>query len=100
MITNNVEEALLLSDRIVPMTAGPRGHARRRRSPCDCRGRAAPRSSLHDEQRDARRARTSSSTLTDVGPATRGARSRAAAERRRRRRRRRAGRSRPTEEAR
>ena len=49
MITNNVEEAMLLSDRIVPMLP-----ARRRRSArrfrWSCRGRARVAQLAHDEQ--------------------------------------------------
>ena len=43
MITNNVDEALLLSDRIVPMTAGPAA-TMGRPSPSPSRGRGPPRS--------------------------------------------------------
>ena len=73
MITNSVEEAILLSDRIVPMTRGPPRHARRRRSRCDCRGRAAPAQLAHDE-RDAVRVR--SSVVESLTAATRAARRR------------------------
>ena len=49
MITNNLDEALLLSDRIIPMTRGPRATLG---SPVavDLPRPEAPSSSLHDEQ--------------------------------------------------
>ena len=48
MITNSVEEAILLSDRIVPMTRGPPRHARRadpRRAAAAAHGERA----VHDD---------------------------------------------------
>ena len=48
MITNSVEEALLLSDRIVPMTAG---RARRSGTPVavELAGRDRPSELMHDD---------------------------------------------------
>ena len=45
MITNSVEEAILLADRIVPMTRGPRATLARADSGRSRRGRARPRCS-------------------------------------------------------
>ena len=50
MITNNVEEAILLSDRIVPMLSGPPATLWARRFRWSCRGRAALAQLDHDEQ--------------------------------------------------
>ena len=48
MVTHDVDEAVLLSDRIVMMTNGPAATHRRDRSRSTCRGRATASRSPHD----------------------------------------------------
>ena len=58
MITNSVEEAILLSDRIVPIAARAAAPRSARRSPVDAAAAATARAQLaHDEQARPRRAR-------------------------------------------